>query len=189
MQKVIDPNFGACGILRAHINLLGGFMKKQLVLAAVIACTVPAFAFTAGQSQPDINKEVASRVDNRQSLESIADAAKKAGVVVNPIAMALTFYGSCDAVLAGLMAAGYDAAAVVNALATAGCSRTTLIATAISRGADPTTITASTAAGGNTGTSGNAGGVAGFTGFSGNSFSASRASTVGGAGRSSVSRS
>ena len=164
-------------------------MKKLLVLAAVASCSIPAFAFNAGQSQADINKEVASRVDSKQSLESIANAAKSAGVVVNPIALALTFYGSHDAVLAGLMGAGYDAAGAVNALVAAGGNRAALVSSAISKGADPTTITAATAAGGNAGSAGNAGGVAGFTGFSGNSFSNSRASTVGGAGRSSVSRS
>ena len=166
-------------------------MKKLVVLAAAIACSVPAFAFTAGQSQTEINREVSSRVDNKQSLESIAETAKTAGVVVNPIAMALTFYGSYDAVLAGLMGAGYDAAGAVNALVAAGGNRTTLVATAISKGADPTTVTASTAAGGNSNANnqGNAGGVAGFTGFTGNGFSASRASTVGGAGNSSTSKS
>jgi hypothetical protein len=165
-------------------------MKKLVVLAAAIACSVPAFAFTAGQSQAEVNKEVAGRVDKKQSLESIAESAKTAGVVVNPIAMALTFYGTHEAVLAGLIAAGYDAAGAVNALVAAGGNRTALVATAISKGADPTTITAATAAGANNanaGNSGNTGGVAGFTGFTGNGFTASRASTVGGAGKSSVS--
>ena len=166
-------------------------MKKLVVVAAAIACSVPAFAFTAGQSQTDINKEVAGRVDKKQTLESIAANAKSAGVVVNPIALALTFYGSFEAVLAGLMDAGYSAADAVNAVAAAGGNRATLVSTAISKGADPTAITAATAAGApnnanNANNAGNAG-VAGFTGFSGNAFSASRASTVGGAGKSSVS--
>jgi hypothetical protein len=165
-------------------------MKKLVVVAAAIACSVPAFAFTAGQSQTDINKEVAGRVDKKQTLESIAANAKSAGVVVNPIALALTFYGSFEAVLAGLMDAGYNAADAVNAVAAAGGNRATLVSTAISKGADPTAITAATAAGApnNANNAGNAG-VAGFTGFSGNAFSASRASTVGGAGKSSVSKS
>lgn len=151
-------------------------MKKLLVLAAAIACSVPAFAFTGTQSQADVNKEVASRVEKKESLEAIASAAKAGGVTVNPIAMALTFYGSYDAVLAALISAGYGPAEAVNLLVAQGGNRTALVATAISKGADPTALTAATAAGGVAATP--------VLGFTGNSFSASRASTLGGAGKS-----
>jgi hypothetical protein len=157
-------------------------MKKLLVLAAAIACSIPAFAFTAKQSQAEVNKEVASRIEKRESLETIAGAAKSGGVVVNPIGMALTFYGSYDAVLAALMSAGYGPSEAVNSLVALGGNRSSLVAAAISKGADPTTVTAATAAGATA-----AAVPTGFAGFTGNTFSASRASTLGGAGKASVS--
>jgi hypothetical protein len=174
-------------------------MKKLVTMAAVMACSVPAFAFTAGQSQVQINQEVAARMNKGETLETIAQASKTAGVVVNPVALALTFYGSADAVLAAMMNAGYDAAAVVNSLAALGGDRNALVATAIAKGADPTSLTAATAAGGNPNNNANAnanasanpaGGLAGgFSGFNGNGFTNSRASSVGGAGNSSNSNS
>lgn len=158
-------------------------MKKSLLFAAVMACSIPAFAFTSGASQRDIDAEVSTRVKNGESLEAIANAAHSAGVTVNPISLALTFYGDSSAVLAGLIQAGYAASDAINALVALGANRATLNQVAIARGVDPTTLVAATAAGGATGAN-----VTGnFGGFSGNSFSASRSSTIGGGGRSSVS--
>ena len=151
-------------------------MKKLLVLAAALACSVPAFAFTSTQSQSDVNKEVASRIEKKETLEAIASAAKSGGVTVSPIGMALTFYGSYDLVLSALIKAGYLPADAVNMLvAQGGGDRTALVAKAIGLGADPTTLTAPTAAGGTA--------VAPVLGFTGNSFSASRSATLGGAGK------
>jgi hypothetical protein len=183
--------FLTCGILAVHIFYLGGLMKRLLVLAAAVACSVPAFAFTKGESQADINKEVAARVQKAETLATIADAAQKAGVEVNPISLALSFYGSFEAVLGAMQTAGFDAGAAVNALVAAGGNKDALVKAAISNGANPATVTAATAAGNantnanaNTGTQ--AAAPAGFTGFTGNTFS--RASTVG-SGSGSVSKS
>ena len=160
-------------------------MKKLVVMAAVLACGVPAFAFTAGQTPAQVNAEVASRASNGESLAAIAAAAKAANVPVATLAGAMASAGDSSAVLAALMGAGFDAAASVNALVAVGGDRAALVATAISNGADPTTITAATAACGNPTAAGNA--APGFSGFSGNSgFSQSRASSVGGAGNSST---
>lgn len=164
-------------------------MKKSLILATALAACVPAFAFNAAQTQAQITKEVGDRIAKKESLESIAAAAQTAGVTVNPLSMAMTFFGSADAVLGAMMSAGYDAGTVVNALVALGGNRDTLVTSAIAKGADPAKVTAATAAGnntaGNTGNTGNTGnaGLSNFSGFSGNSFR-SPASTVGGSGNS-----
>lgn len=158
-------------------------MKKTLLIAAVMAFSAPAFAFTSGASQRDIDTEVAARVKNGESLETISTAAKSVGIVVNPIALAMTFYGDSGAVLAALITAGYFPSDAINALVALGANRATLNQVAISKGVDPTTLLASTAAGGTTGAN-----VTGnFGGFSGNSFSASRSASIGGGGKSGIS--
>lgn len=153
-------------------------MKKLLLWVTAMAVCIPVFAFTSGAAQRDIDAEVATRVRNGESLEAIASAAMSAGVTVNPIALALTFHSDSNVVLAGLMTAGYPVADAVNALVTLGANRATLNQLAISKGADPTKLLASTAAGGATGANVTGGA---FAGFSGNSFT-SRAATVGGGG-------
>jgi hypothetical protein len=161
---------------------LGGFiMKKILVLAVALACSVPAFAFTSTQTSDQVKSEVASRVKADETLESIAAAAKAAGVAVDPVAIALVIYGTYDKVLAGLMTAGYDAAGAVNALVAAGGNRSALQASAISKGASPDTLLPATAAGSTTGV------AAISAAFAGTPFAASRSSTVGGGGSSGVS--
>lgn len=149
-------------------------MKKALILAAALAATVPAFAFNATQTQAQITKEVGDRLAKKESLESIAAAAQAAGVTVNPLSMAMTFFGSADAVLGAMMAAGYDAGSVVNALVALGGSRDALVATAIAKGADPAKVTAATAAGNNNqagnNQAGNTAGLSNFQGFAGNSI-------------------
>ena len=162
-------------------------MKRLLILAAAFACSLPAFAFNANQTVPQIDAEVAARINAKQSLEFIAEQAKNAGVQVDPLSLALVKYGSYDAVLVGLLKAGYDAGQVVSALIARGADPKVMTTTALANGADPGKVTAATAAGTPAaGTPPPA--LAGFTGFTGNTFS--RAATVSGSGTStSVSKS
>lgn len=156
-------------------------MKKALILAAAMACSMSAFAdFKSGMSQADVNKEVANQVAANKTMQQIAQAAKAAGVEVNPVALALSFYGSHDAVLAAMMAAGYPAAAVVNTLVSLGGSRDALAQSALRNNpsVDPTTLLAATAAGStNTGA---AVGVSNFSGFSNTGFNTYRAPVASG---------
>lgn len=156
-------------------------MKKALILAAAMACSLSAFAdFKAGMSQADINKEVANQVASNKTMAQIATAAKNAGVEVNPVALALSFYGSHEAVLAAMMTAGYPASAVVNTLVSLGGSREALAQAAVRNNpsVDPTSLLASTAAGStNTGA---AVSVSNFSGFSSTGFNTYRAPVVSG---------
>lgn len=159
-------------------------MKKFIVLAAVLAAVVPAFAFTIGQGARDVGSEVSSRYSKGESLEIIASSAKTVNVAATVLAPELLLTGnSSDKVLAAMIKAGYYPSEAVNALVSLGGDRAALNQIAIANGADPTTLLAATAAGGNTGggTFGNGGG------FTGNSFSSSRAATIGGGGTRSVS--
>lgn len=163
-------------------------MKKAIVLAAVLASAVPAFAFSSGAGARDLSAEVSQRYNSGQSIGTIALAAKAAGVSVNLLApeLRLTSGKSLGDVLAAMMDAGYAASDVINALVAVGADRDHLNALAIAKGADPSSLLASTASGG---TTGSGGGFGGGGGFSGNSFSSSRSGTIGGGGRRSVSSS
>lgn len=167
----------------------GPNMKKAIVLAAVLASAVPAFAFTSGQGARDVSAEVSQRYNSGQSIGTIASAAKAAGVSIDVLAVELRLSTgkSPTDVLAAMMDAGYAAGDVINTLVAAGADRNQLNGVAIAKGADPGTLLASTASGG-TG-SGSGGGFGGGGGFSGNSFSSSRSGTIGGGGRRSVSSS
>jgi len=162
-------------------------MKKAIVLAAVLASAVPAFAFSSGAGARDLSAEVSQRYNSGQSIGTIALAAKAAGVSVNLLApeLRLTSGKSLGDVLAAMMDAGYAASDVINALVAVGADRDHLNALAIAKGADPSSLLASTASGG----TGSGGGFGGGGGFSGNSFSSSRSGTIGGGGRRSVSSS
>jgi hypothetical protein len=118
-------------------------------------------------------------------LLTIATAAKTVNVGASVLAPELLLTGNTSAVvLAAMIKAGYYASDAVNALVNQGGDRAALNQVAIDNGADPTTLLAATAAGGNA-----PGGLGNGAGFNGNSFSSSRAATIGGGGVRSVSRS
>lgn len=160
-------------------------MKKALVLAAVLATAAPAFAFQVGMGARDVGTEVSARYKKGESLVIIATAAKTATVVASVLAPELLLTGnSSDAVLTAMITAGYYPSDAVDALVALGGDRDKLNQVAINNGADPTTLTAATAAGGNppaTGLGGNG------SNFNGRTFGQTRAATVGGGGSSSVS--
>lgn len=169
-------------------------MNRLILLATLLVASVSAFAFQPRETMREVDNEVRQRVANGESLEAIANAAKIAGVSVDVLTSSLILAGkpSTD-VVAALISVGFNASSVINAAVNLGGSREALNAVAISKGVDPTTLLASTAAGGgqsNAGAGGgqpNAGGQPSLSGFSTSSFGQSRASTVGGGGRSSVS--
>ena len=132
-------------------------MKKFIAMATVLVASASAFAFQAGMTTVQINAEVAQRVAAGETAEVIAAAAKTAGV-------------SATAVQASLVAAGEPSAAVFSAM--------------VGAGFDAGALLPPTAAGGNQNANNNPGN--GFNGVN-NSFGQSRASTVGGGGKSSVS--
>jgi hypothetical protein len=133
-------------------------MKKFIAMATVLVASASAFAFQAGMTTVQINAEVAQRVAAGETAEVIAAAAKTAGV-------------SATAVQASLVAAGKPSAAVFSAM--------------VGAGFDAGALLPPTAAGGNQNANNNPGN--GFNGVNNNSFGQSRASTVGGGGKSSVS--
>jgi hypothetical protein len=152
-----------------------------------LACSIPAFAFTSTQTQGQLNTEVGQRLNGtdgfaKQSMEEVAKAANDAKVPVDPISLAFSFYEkSYDKVLVAMANAGFDTAAVINALVKHGADRTALIATAVDKiaGTNPATLTAATAAGSTTAPPALNAAAIGFTGNS-----VSRSSTVGGSGTS-----
>jgi hypothetical protein len=140
-------------------------MKKVLVLAAALAVGSSAFAFSKGQTDTQVAAEVSSRVANGESIESIARDAAAVGIAP-------------AAVQSALVSAGKDSTAVFNSM--------------VAAGSDPTALTPPTAAGGNNAGGNNAGGNSAggsFTGTTNSSFGQSRATTVGGGGAGSVSKS
>lgn len=160
-------------------------MKNAIVLAAILTAGMPAFAFQVGMGARDVGTEVSSRYGKGESLEIIASAAKTVNVAAATLAPELLLTGnSSDKVLAAMIKAGYYPSEAVNALVSLGGDRAALNQVAINNGADPTTLLAASAAG-----APGAGGLGNGGGFNGNSFSSSRASTIGGGGTRSVSKS
>lgn len=139
-------------------------MKKVLVLAAAMAVGSTAFAFSKGQTDAQVAAETATRVAIGESIESISRDASAAEV-------------SLTAVQGALVAAGKDSTAVFNSL--------------VAVGADPTRLTPPTAAGNPVtaagGASGNNNAGGSLNGLTNSAFGQSRATTVGGGGRTSVS--
>ncbi len=159
-------------------------MKKLLVLAVALACSIPAFAFDAKQTQAQIDAEVSARINAKQSLEFIAEQAKNAGVAVDPISLALVKYGSFDAVLVGLLKAGYDSGDAVKVLIARGADPKVMTTTALANGADPAKVTAATASGtpaaGTPAAGTPAPALPTFAGFTGNTFTAVPATRLSG---------
>ena len=134
-------------------------MKKLVVAAAILAASASVFAFQAGMTKVQINAEVAQRVSGGQSLDSILVDAKAAGVDGAVVQSSLIAAGEPSAVIfSAMVGAGFDAGALLPP----------------------------TAAGGNQ-NAGNQNPGNGFNGANNSSFGQSRATSVGGGGRKSVS--
>lgn len=134
-------------------------MKQVLVLAAIVVASASAFAFQPNMTTAQVNIEVAQRVAGGESLDSITAAAQAAGVSPTTLQASLTAAGVAPvAVFNSMVASNYDAGSML-----------------------PPTAAGNNAGGANPVT------APSFTGISSSSFGQSRASTVGGGGRSSVS--
>jgi hypothetical protein len=158
-------------------------MKKLFTLASVLLASASAFAFQADMSVKAVDTEVRARAAKGESLASIASAAKAGGVPAGVMTSSLILVGNSSAsVVSALVGAGFSGSEVVNAAVNNGGDRAALNSLAIAAGADPTSLLAATAAGGQN----NQGGPS-QTGLNASAFGQSRAATVGGGGRSSVS--
>lgn len=166
-------------------RLLGG----ALMLAALLG-SAPAVAFQANPSLQAVVKEVAKRMTNGESVESIAVAAMAAGVSPSVLVTALVAEGADPAkVTTAMVAAGFSVKAVIAAATSVGAPAATIQTAAIAGGADPTAVLAATAAGPATGPAAAAqlGPVASSPGFAPSRFGITRAASVGGGGSGSVS--
>ncbi len=81
----------------------------KLAIAGAVALSMTAFAFNSGMSADAVNKEVATRISQGQSIGLIISDSDKAGV--------------CSLALTSLISAGQDASSVVTAALTI-CSDT-----------------------------------------------------------------
>ena len=145
-------------------------MKQIFALAALVVISVSAAAFQPGMTTLQVNTEVAQRVAGGESLDSITAAAQASGVSPTTLQTSLTAAGIAPtAVFNSMVAAKFDAASMLPPTAAGG------------------TPTAGNNAAGNNPASNSPLTAPSFTGVSTSSFGQSRASTVGGGGRSSVS--
>lgn len=143
-------------------------MKTVTRIAAVAGFTLSSFAavaaFAPGMSLSQIDNEVMTSLKRNDTLSSISENAKTAGVAPGLLVSSLISQGqvACDVVTA-TVAAGYDANDVIKAAAANGAKASEMISCAIAGGADPTTLTEATAAGaGDAGGQGIAGGPGNF---------------------------
>lgn len=151
-------------------------MKKLFVLAAALVTSVSGFAFQSTDSKSMVDAEVGQRAQKGESLNVIASAGKLGGIHTDVMACSLVGAGNpAQDVVVAMIRGGFDAAMVINGAVCKGASREVLVAVANRENGD--------ASGGLS-----AGGLGG-SGGAGVSFGITRASTVGGGGRSSVSRS
>jgi hypothetical protein len=164
-------------------------IMKTLIAVAVLAgsliSAVPAFAFQPAMTSSAIDSEVKQRFAHGESLKAIAAAARTAGISPAVLTSSLILSGANPAaVVTALVEAGVSANAVVAAALASGAESKAMVTAAIAGGADPGSLMASTASGGPRDDR-----EGGSPGFSRSGFGESRASTFGGGGRSSVSRS
>lgn len=153
-----------------------------LVLGALLG-SATALAFQPNASMQSVQQEVEKRLGASESLATIATAARAARVSAGVLATALIAEGTSPAKVAtALVAAGFPALEVIAAATQAGGVLAEIQSAAIAGGADPTAILSATAAG-------PSGPAAGSLGFAPSRFGITRAATVGGGGRGSVSRS
>lgn len=98
-------------------------MKKALILAAVLACSLPAFAFNATQTTDQQQTEFTSRLaaispEDSAALAALVSEARLAGLTVESIAGALAASGRSNAAItAALQAGGFSSSAATNAVA------------------------------------------------------------------------
>jgi uracil phosphoribosyltransferase len=136
-------------------------MKNSIILASILAASVPAFAFAPEMKSPEVKVEVTARYSKGESLEVIASAAKTVNIAAAVLAPELLATGNtAENVLAAMIKAGYYPTEAIDVL--------------VSLGADPGALLEATAAGGS---------------FGGSNFSNSRTPTIGGGGSQAVSRS
>lgn len=92
-------------------------MKKIFVLAAAMFVSLSAMAaFTAGMTPAQVAAEVAQRVEAKESTESIAAAARAAGIAPATLQLALVASGRPSVqVFNALVAAGFPQAALAPA--------------------------------------------------------------------------
>ncbi|HEY5581334.1 MAG TPA: hypothetical protein VIK56_09245 [Rhodoferax sp.] len=158
-------------------------MKKFFVLAAAVVASVSGFAFETAQTKPAVDTEVHQRTLKGETLNVQAAAGKSGGVKADILACSLVDAGNIPAdVVSAMIRGGFEASVVVKGAICKGANRDALVAVAMREGADPTSLVSPTAAG--SAADGLVGG-----GFNGANFGTSPASTVGGGGRSSVSKS
>lgn len=154
-------------------------MKKFFMLTAAMVASVSGFAFDSTQNQGAVDKEVHQRTLKGETLDMQAAAGKTGGVKTEIMACALVHEGNAEARVVDAMIRGlFDAKMVINGAICNGANRDKLVAFAVGRGADPAALLDSTAAGGIDEKG---------SGFNGANFGQSRAATVGGGGRGSVS--
>ena len=163
-------------------------MKTIFTLAAVLLSSASAFAFQPGMSIKAVDAEVRAQADKGESLANIASAAKLGGVPAGVMTSSFILTGnSAASAVSALVRAGFSGADVVNAAVSMGGDRNALNAVAIAAGVDPTSLLDATASGGRSdGAQGNQN-TPSETGLNASGFGQSRASSVGGGGRSSVS--
>jgi hypothetical protein len=151
-------------------------MKKLFVLAAALVASASGFAFQPTDSKSMVDAEVRQRTQKGETLSVIASAAKLGGIKTDVLACSLLAGGSSAAdVVASMVRGGFDAAMVINGATCNGANRDALVAVANRENSD--------ASGGLS-----AGGLGGNgSGGAGVNFGITRASTVGGGGRNSVS--
>lgn len=149
-------------------------MKKLFVLVAVLVTSASGFAFQATDSKSMVDAEVSQRAKKGESLNVIASAGKLGGIQTDVMACALVGAGSPAAdVVVAMIRGGFDAAAVINGAVCKGANREALVAVANRENGDASGGLSASGLGG--------------SGGAGVNFGVTRASTVGGGGRSSVS--
>lgn len=141
-------------------------MKKFIALAAIALASASSFAFQSSDSFTTVKKEVIVLAGQGKSISDVIALARKAGVSAITIQNALI-------AAKGSFSGGSTDVAIFDAMVTAGFDVGDLLPASAAGGTQGGQVTGGT-----------------FSGFSGSSgFSQSRSSTVGGGGRTSVSRS
>ena len=143
-------------------------MKKIAKFATAASALVVSFsaaaAFSGSMSMSQIGSEIQARLAQGASLALIASDARISGIPGSVVTISMLSQGqeACRVVEANVRG-GYDAKTVVNAAVSAGSSYNSMFTCAVNAGADPTSLVAPTAAGGDAGGGTGAGG--GFGAF------------------------
>ena len=194
LHKDIEIESSDEGLLvRAHKLRDKDMNMKKMAAVAVLVGTLAASssvfaAFEAGMSARAVDTEVRQRLNAGQALSTIAAAAQAAGVSPAVLTSSLILAGAdASSVVGALVAAGMTASVVVDTAVLGGSNRTDMVRVATDNGADPTTLNAATAAGPGNNQGQGTGPASNSPGATASNFGQSRAATVGGGGRTSVS--